>query len=55
MLIGELANAETTIERDDVTRNFLRSLSDEWTMYNVSYRQGSQLENMELEDLYNDL
>ncbi|KAJ9563108.1 hypothetical protein OSB04_008268 [Centaurea solstitialis] len=34
---------------------FLRSLGEEWTMYTVSFRQGDDLEDKELEDLYNDL
>ncbi|KAJ9557281.1 hypothetical protein OSB04_011895 [Centaurea solstitialis] len=34
---------------------FLRSLGDEWTMYTVSLRQGDNLEDKELDDLYNDL
>ncbi|KAI3757428.1 hypothetical protein L6452_04965 [Arctium lappa] len=36
-------------------QKFLRSLGDEWTMYTVSYRQSDNLEEKELDDLYNDL
>ncbi|KAJ9553579.1 hypothetical protein OSB04_017624 [Centaurea solstitialis] len=36
-------------------RKFLRSLGEEWTMYTVSLRQSEDLENKELDDLYNDL
>ncbi|KAJ9541604.1 hypothetical protein OSB04_028110 [Centaurea solstitialis] len=54
-LIGELANVEVKMEKDEVNRKFLRSLSEEWTMYTVSFRQGDDLEDKELEDLYNDL
>ncbi|KAI3681162.1 hypothetical protein L6452_35946 [Arctium lappa] len=43
------------MEQDDVNRKFLRSLGDEWTMYTVSFRQKDQLEEKELDDLYNDL
>ncbi|KAI3681022.1 hypothetical protein L6452_35803 [Arctium lappa] len=43
------------IDQDDVNRKFLRSLGNEWTMYTVSFRQNEQLEEKELDDLYNDL
>ncbi|KAI3770826.1 hypothetical protein L6452_01971 [Arctium lappa] len=54
-LIGELATVEVRIDQDDLNRKFPRSLSDEWTMYTVSFRQNDQLEEKELDDLYNDL
>ncbi|KAJ9565365.1 hypothetical protein OSB04_001331 [Centaurea solstitialis] len=54
-LIGELANVDVKMEKDEVNRKFLRSLSEEWTMYTVSFRRGDDLEDKELEDLYNDL
>ncbi|KAI3715584.1 hypothetical protein L6452_22570 [Arctium lappa] len=54
-LIGELATMGVQIDQDDVNINFLRSLGDEWTMYTVSFRQNEQLEEKELDDLYNDL
>ncbi|KAI3677472.1 hypothetical protein L6452_36734 [Arctium lappa] len=54
-LIGELATVGVKMEQDDINRKFLRSLGDEWTMYTVSYRQSDNLEEKELDDLYNDL
>ncbi|KAI3678517.1 hypothetical protein L6452_37813 [Arctium lappa] len=54
-LIGELATIGVHIDQDDVNRKFLRSLGDEWTMYTVSFRHNEQLEEKELDDLYNDL
>ncbi|KAI3681921.1 hypothetical protein L6452_36728 [Arctium lappa] len=54
-LIGELATAGVKMDQDDINRKFLRSLGDEWTMYTVSYRQSDNLEEKELDDLYNDL
>ncbi|KAJ9540861.1 hypothetical protein OSB04_027367 [Centaurea solstitialis] len=54
-LVGELVNVDVKMEKDEVNRKFLRSLSEEWTMYTVSFRQGDDLEDKELEDLYNDL
>ncbi|KAI3693048.1 hypothetical protein L6452_32876 [Arctium lappa] len=54
-LIGELVTVGVKMEQDDINRKFLRSLGDEWTMYTVSYRQSDNLEEKELDDLYNDL
>ncbi|KAJ9541286.1 hypothetical protein OSB04_027792 [Centaurea solstitialis] len=54
-LIGELATVDVKMDKDDVNRKFLRSLGEEWTIYTVSFRQGDNLEDKELEDLYNDL
>ncbi|KAI3702728.1 hypothetical protein L6452_28480 [Arctium lappa] len=54
-LIGELATVGVKMEQDDINRKLLRSLGDEWTMYTVSYRQSDNLEEKELDDLYNDL
>ncbi|KAJ9542054.1 hypothetical protein OSB04_028560 [Centaurea solstitialis] len=54
-LIGELATVDVKMDKDDAKRKFLRSLGEEWTIYTVSFRQGDDLEDKELEDLYNDL
>ena len=54
-LVGELATAGAVVDKDDVNRKFLRSLGEEWTMYTVSFRQNEDLEDKELDDLYNDL
>ncbi|KAJ9548783.1 hypothetical protein OSB04_021326 [Centaurea solstitialis] len=54
-LIGELETVDVKMDKDDVNRKFLRSLGEEWTIYTVSFRQGDDLEDKELEDLYNDL
>ncbi|KAI3685320.1 hypothetical protein L6452_34562 [Arctium lappa] len=54
-LIGEQATVGVKMKQDDINRKFLRSLGDEWTMYTVSYRQSDNLEEKELDDLYNDL
>ncbi|KAJ9566196.1 hypothetical protein OSB04_002162 [Centaurea solstitialis] len=54
-LIGELATVDVKMDKDDVNRKFLRSLGEEWTIYTVSFRQWDDLEDKELEDLYNDL
>ncbi|KAI3702327.1 hypothetical protein L6452_28062 [Arctium lappa] len=43
------------MDQDDVNRKFLRSLGEEWVMYTVSFRQNDNLEDKELDDLYNDL
>ncbi|KAI3692411.1 hypothetical protein L6452_32226 [Arctium lappa] len=57
-LIGELATVGVLIDQDYVNRKFLRSLGEEWTMNLVCKTQEStndQLEDKELDDLYNDL
>ncbi|KAJ9559788.1 hypothetical protein OSB04_004948 [Centaurea solstitialis] len=54
-LIGELVTVGVKIDNDDINRKFLRSLGEEWTMYTVSLRQSEDLEDKELDDLYNDL
>src|SRR5581483_6926644 len=54
-LIGELATVGVQIDNDDINRKFLTSLGEEWTMYTVSLRQSEDLENKQLDDLYNDL
>ncbi|KAJ9558748.1 hypothetical protein OSB04_013362 [Centaurea solstitialis] len=54
-LIGELATVGVQINNDDINRKFLRSLGEEWTMYTVSLRRSEDLENKELDDLYNNL
>ncbi|KAI3692738.1 hypothetical protein L6452_32560 [Arctium lappa] len=54
-LIGELATVGVKIDQDDVNRKFLRSLGEEWIMYTVFFRQNDNLEDKELNDLYNDL
>ena len=50
-----MATIGVAIDQDDTNRKFLRSLGEEWTMYTVSFRQNENLEDKELDDLYNDL
>ena len=54
-LIGELARTGVELEKDEINRKFLRSLGEEWTIYTIGYRQGEEIDTMEIEDLYNDL
>jgi hypothetical protein len=54
-LIGELSSIGAEIEKGDVNRKFLRSLNEEWTIYTVSYRQGDKMDDLEVDDLYNEL
>ncbi|KAJ9547477.1 hypothetical protein OSB04_020020 [Centaurea solstitialis] len=54
-LIGELATVGVKMDNDDLNRKFLRSLGEEWVMYTVPFRQNDNLEDKELDDLYNDL
>ncbi|KAJ9541606.1 hypothetical protein OSB04_028112 [Centaurea solstitialis] len=54
-LIGELATVGVKMDNDDLNRKFLRSLGEEWVIYTVPFRQRDNLEDKELDDLYNDL
>ena len=54
-LVGELATIGVKIDKNYLNRKFLRSLGDERTMYTVSFRQSDNLEDKEMDDLYNDL
>ncbi|KAJ9535349.1 LOW QUALITY PROTEIN: hypothetical protein OSB04_un001540 [Centaurea solstitialis] len=54
-LIGELATIGVKMDNDDLNRKFLRSLGEEWVIYTVPFRQSDNLEDKELDDLYNDL
>ncbi|KAJ9542735.1 hypothetical protein OSB04_029241 [Centaurea solstitialis] len=54
-LIGELATVEVKMDNDDLNRKFLRLLGEEWIIYTVPFRQNDNLEDKELDDLYNDL
>ncbi|KAJ9555511.1 hypothetical protein OSB04_010125 [Centaurea solstitialis] len=54
-LIGELATVRVKMDNDDLNRKFLRSLGEEWVIYTVPFRQSDNLEDKELDDLYNDL
>ncbi|KAJ9539096.1 hypothetical protein OSB04_031829 [Centaurea solstitialis] len=54
-LIGELATVGVKMDNDDLNKKFLRSLGEEWIIYNVPFRQNDNLEDKELDDLYNDL
>ena len=53
--MGELAIVGVIIDQYDVKRKFLRSLGDEWTTYTVLFRLIDNLEDKELDDIYNDL
>ncbi|KAJ9558078.1 hypothetical protein OSB04_012692 [Centaurea solstitialis] len=54
-LIGELATVGVKMDNDDLNRKFLRSLGEEWVIYTVPFRQSDNLEDKELDYLYNDL
>ncbi|KAJ9546338.1 hypothetical protein OSB04_018881 [Centaurea solstitialis] len=54
-LIGEVATVGVKMDNDDLNRKFLRSLGEEWIIYTVPFRQNDNLEDKELDDLYNDL
>ncbi|KAI3718139.1 hypothetical protein L6452_18991 [Arctium lappa] len=54
-ILKQLYENFMSTKNESMTQTFDRSLGDEWTMYAVSFRQNEQLEEKELDDLYNDL
>ncbi|GJY71344.1 hypothetical protein Tco_0475047 [Tanacetum coccineum] len=54
-LISQLEIHGEIISQEDVNQKFLRSLSQEWSMHTVVWRNKPELETMSLDDLYNNL
>nr|GFB37834.1 hypothetical protein [Tanacetum cinerariifolium] len=46
---------DVEIEQDDLNQKFLTSLSPEWLMYTIVWRNRSDLDTMSLDELYNHL
>ncbi|GJW60813.1 ribonuclease H-like domain-containing protein [Tanacetum coccineum] len=43
------------IHQEDINQKFLRSLSQEWTMHNIVWRNKLEFETLSLDDLFNNL
>ncbi|GKC90277.1 hypothetical protein Tco_1150926 [Tanacetum coccineum] len=43
------------IPQEDINQKFLRSLSQEWTMHTIVWRNKSEIETLSLDDLFNNL
>ncbi|GJT44010.1 putative ribonuclease H-like domain-containing protein, partial [Tanacetum coccineum] len=54
-LISQLEMHGEVIPREDINQKFLRSLSQEWTMHTIRWRNKSEIETLSLDDLFNNL
>nr|GEX05265.1 uncharacterized mitochondrial protein AtMg00810-like [Tanacetum cinerariifolium] len=54
-IVSHLEFMDVEIEQDDLNQNFLTSLTPEWLMYTIVWRNRSDLDTMSLDDLYNHL
>ncbi|GKD12852.1 hypothetical protein Tco_1197259 [Tanacetum coccineum] len=54
-IVSQLEFMEVPIEQDDLNQKFLTSLSDEWLMHTIVWRNKTDLDEMSLDDLYNHL
>nr|GEY27306.1 hypothetical protein [Tanacetum cinerariifolium] len=55
VIVGQLQFMDVEIEKDDLNQKFLTSLSLEWLMHTIVWRNRSDLDTMSLDDLYNHL
>ncbi|GJS68547.1 putative ribonuclease H-like domain-containing protein [Tanacetum coccineum] len=54
-LISQLEMHGKVIPQEDINQKFLRSLSQEWTMYTIVWRNKTKVETLSLDDLFNNL
>ncbi|GJX22752.1 ribonuclease H-like domain-containing protein [Tanacetum coccineum] len=54
-LISQLEMHGEVIPQEDINQKFLRSLSQEWTMYTIVWRNKPKIETLSLDDLFNNL
>nr|GEZ14216.1 hypothetical protein [Tanacetum cinerariifolium] len=55
VIVGQLQFMDVEVEQDDLNQKFLTSLSSEWLMHTIVWRNRSDLDTMSLDDLYNHL
>nr|GEU83738.1 ribonuclease H-like domain-containing protein [Tanacetum cinerariifolium] len=55
VIIGQLQFIDVEIKKDDLNQKFLTSLSAEWLMHTIVWRNRSDLDTMSLDDLYSHL
>nr|GEY95867.1 ribonuclease H-like domain-containing protein [Tanacetum cinerariifolium] len=55
VIVGQLQFMDVEIEKDDLDQKFLTSLTPEWLMHTIVWRNRSDLDTMSLDDLYNHL
>ncbi|GJX07640.1 ribonuclease H-like domain-containing protein [Tanacetum coccineum] len=54
-LISQLEMHGEVIPQEDINQKFLRSLSQEWTMHTIMWRNKLEIETLSLDDLFNNL
>ncbi|GJZ60680.1 ribonuclease H-like domain-containing protein [Tanacetum coccineum] len=54
-LISQLEMHGEVIPQEDINQKFLRSLSQEWTMHTIVWRNKPEIETFSLDDLFNNL
>ncbi|GJS62992.1 hypothetical protein Tco_0677556 [Tanacetum coccineum] len=54
-LISQLEMHGEVIPQEDINLKFLRSLSQEWTMHTIVWRNKPEIETLSLDDLFNNL
>ncbi|GJV88375.1 ribonuclease H-like domain-containing protein [Tanacetum coccineum] len=54
-LISQLEMHGEVIPQEDINQKFLRSLSQEWTMHTIVWRNKSEIKTLSLDDLFNNL
>ncbi|GKA46070.1 hypothetical protein Tco_0738866 [Tanacetum coccineum] len=54
-LISQLEMHGEVIPQEDINQKFLRSLSQEWTMHTIMWRNTPEIETLNLDDLFNNL
>ncbi|GJU26330.1 ribonuclease H-like domain-containing protein [Tanacetum coccineum] len=54
-LISQLEMHGEVIPQEDINQKFLRSLSQEWTMHTIMWRNKPEIETLSLDDLFNNL
>nr|GEY49945.1 hypothetical protein [Tanacetum cinerariifolium] len=55
VIISQLEFMDIEIKQDDLNQKFLTSLAPEWLMHTIVWRNGSDLDTISLDDLYNHL
>ncbi|GJR92902.1 hypothetical protein Tco_0265076 [Tanacetum coccineum] len=54
-LISQLEMHDEVISQEDINQKFLRSLSQEWTMHTIVWRNKPEIKTLSLDDLFNNL
>ncbi|GJW76964.1 ribonuclease H-like domain-containing protein [Tanacetum coccineum] len=54
-LISQLEMHGENISQEDINHKFLRSISQEWTMHTIMWRNKPEIETLSLDDLFNNL